>query len=106
MATTLSVTTISRTALTAVGTPAAGDTAGNVVPNGGSTILYIVNGASEGTLTVSFERTVDGQDVEDRVLTVPSNFEGFYRLGSVSDYGANVTVTPSATTVTLKAFQI
>jgi hypothetical protein len=106
VATTLSATTLSRTALTALGTPSAGDVTGNVIPNGGSTFLYIANGSTERTLTISFERTVDGQSVTSRVLTVAASFTGFYRIGSIADYGANVTVTPSNADLTLKVFQI
>jgi hypothetical protein len=106
MATTLNATTLSRTALTALGSPSAGDVTGNVIPNGGSTFLYIANGSSERTLTIAFGRTVDGQPVTSRVLTVAANFVGFYKIGPVSDYGANVTVTPSNADLTLKVFQL
>lgn len=105
MATTLTLTQLKRDDLVALGSLSTGDTAGNVVPNGGFSFVYVDNTiATAGTLTVAFARTVDGQAVTARVITVPASFKGFLRVGAVGDYGANVTVTPSATTINLKAF--
>lgn len=107
MATALTPTSLSTTALTALGSPAAGDVTGNTLPNsGGKSFLYIKNGSSSRTLTVAFTRTVNGQSVTSHVLTVSANFEGFYQLGSTADYGSTVTVTPNNAEVTLKLFQM
>lgn len=107
MATTLSPTSLKRDDLVALGTPPAGDPTGNVVPNGGSTFVYVENSiATPGTLGVAFGRTVDGQVVTPRSITVPASFKGFLRIGAVADYGANVTITPSAATILVKPFQL
>lgn len=107
MATALTPTSLSRTALTTLATPAAGDVTGNTFPNGGSTFLHVKNtGATPRTLSVAFGRTVDGQTVAPRSITVPATSDGLYRVGGVSDYGAVVTVTPSHADVALHVYQL
>lgn len=73
--TALSVTTISRTALTAFPAPsAAGDvTNGNVCPNDGATMLAILNADGSNThgLTVTVASGVDGLTAGPRPYTIP-----------------------------------
>lgn len=106
MATALTPVTISRTAATALGTPSAGDVAGNTFPNGGSTVLYLECGATPRTITVSFARGVDGVVPDPREISLAANFKGFLRIGSVGDYGSVVTVTPSHAEVLIKVLQL
>lgn len=106
MATALTPTSLSRTALTALGSPTAADVTGNTFPNGGTTFLYIKNGVTSRTLTVAFARGIDGTLPSPRSFTVGASFEGFLLIGSVSDYGSTVTVVGSHAEVTVKVFQI
>lgn len=106
MATALTPTSLSRTALTPLGSPSAGDPTGNTFSNGGSTFLYLANGSTERTLTVSFARGVDGVVPDPRSFTVAANFEGFLKIGSPADYGSVVTVTPSHAELTIKVLQL
>lgn len=106
MATTLTVTKLSRTAATALGTPGAGDVTGNLVPNGGTTFLYAECSSTPRTVSVAFERTVDGQAVTARSYSLGANFKGFLGPWPVSDYGQVVSVTPSHAEVLLKAFSV
>ena len=107
MATALTPTSLSTTGLTALGTPPAGDVAGNPCPNsGGRSFLYIENGGTARQLVVAFGRTVNGQAITSHTFTVPANFKGFYQLGSVADYGSIVSVTPNNAEVLLKLFQL
>lgn len=74
------VTSVSRTALTAFPQPAAaGDVAnGNVSPNDGATMLAVFNadGASTHVLTVQVVNGVDGLPVGPRSYTVPTSGSG------------------------------
>jgi len=107
MATALTPVVLSTTALTAMGTPSAGDPTGNTLSNsGGKSALYVKNGATAGTLGVSISRTVNGQPVTAHSFTVAANFEGFYPLGNTADYGSTVTVTPSIAGITLKLIEL
>lgn len=106
MATALTPVTLSRTAVTALGTPPAGDVTGNTFPNGGSTVLYLECGATPRTITVSFARGVDGAIPDPREFSLSASFKGFLRIGSVADYGSTVTVTPSHAEVLVKVFQL
>ena len=107
MATALNPVVIKHTELTALGTPAAGDTTGNTVPNSGSkTVLYVECGATPRTLTVNFARTVDGQPITAKVHNLAANFKGFLKLGPVRDYGQIVSVVPSHAEVLVKSFEL
>lgn len=106
MATTLTPTSLPRNTATAIGTAPAGDVTGNVVPNGGSTILYVECGTTPRTLAIAFARGVDGVLPQPRSISLAANFKGLIPLGAVGDYGANVTVTPSHVEVLIKAFQL
>lgn len=80
-----SVTTISRTALTAFPQPSvAGDvTNGNVSPNDGATMLAVFNadaGATHG-LTVTVVSGVDGLTAGPRSYTIPTSASGTQLLG-------------------------
>lgn len=107
MATSLTPVRLSRTALTALAAPVAGDVAGNVFPNGGSTFLHVKNtGATPRTLAVKFARTVDGQSVADRSIAVAASAEGFYLVGAPADYGQVVSVVPSHADVAITVYQL
>lgn len=107
MATALTPTVIKHTELTALGTPGAGDTTGNTVPNSGSkTMLWVECGSTPRTLTVNFARTVDGQSITAKVYNLTANFKGFLKMGPVGDYGAIVSVVPSHAEVLVKAFEL
>jgi hypothetical protein len=110
MATALSPVGVNHKALTAIGTPAAGDVTGNTVPNsGGKTLLYVENsGSTSRTLGVAFGRTVDDRTIAAWSFTVAAGpgTDYLYQLGPVSDYGSVVTVTPSHAEVLIKAFNL
>lgn len=106
MATALTPISVKRSALTPLGSPAAGDPTGNTFQNSGQTLLYLANGSTERTLGVSVARKVDGQSVTARSFTVASNFTGFLAIGSVADYGSTVTVTPSHAELTVKVIHL
>lgn len=106
MATALTPTSLNRKALVPLGTPAAADVAGNTLPNGGSTFLYLENGSTGRTLQVQFGRGVDGVLPDPLSFNVTANFKGFLMIGSVSDYGSTVTVTGSNAEVLIKVFQV
>jgi hypothetical protein len=104
MATALTPVSLSPTSLTAIGTPTAGDTTGNTIPNsGGKTVIYIENtGATPRTLGVSISRTVQGQAVSAFSFAVAANAKYLYVLGPAGDFGQTVTVTPSHADVAFK----
>lgn len=107
MATALTPLRLSTTVLTSLGSPSAGDTAGNTLVNsGGKSVLYVKNGSTSRTLGVTITRTVNGQTVTPHAFTVGANFEGFYQLGATGDYGSTITVTPSHAEVTLKLIEL
>lgn len=106
MATALTPISLDRTALVALGTPAAVDVTGNTFPNGGNTFLYIENGSTSRTLTVAFARGVDGVIPNPRSFTVAANFKGFLKIGAVGDYGSTITVVGSNAEVLVKVFQL
>jgi hypothetical protein len=79
-----SVTSVTRTALTAFPTPtAAGDvTNGNVSPNDGATFLAVVSGdASTHGLTVTVVNGVDGLTAGPRAYVVPVAASGVQLAG-------------------------
>lgn len=107
MATALTPVRLSRSALTALAVPAAGNVAGNIFPNGGATFLHVKNtGATPRTLEVKLARTVDGQAVTSRSIPVAANAEGFYLVGAPADYGQVVTVVPSHADVAITVYQL
>lgn len=90
-----SVTSVSRTALTAFPTPtAAGDVAnGNVSPNDGATFLAVVSGdASSHGLTVTVVNGVDGLTAGPRPYTVPGSASGVQIVGPfpIQYYGSQL----------------
>ena len=80
-----SVTSVSRTALTAFPQPSvAGDVAnGNVSPNDGATMLAVFNadGASTHVLTVQVASGVDGLTAGPRSYTIPVSASGTQVVG-------------------------
>lgn len=106
MATALTPVALSHKALTALGTPTAADVTGNTFPNGGSTFVYLANGATERTVTVAFARGVDGTLPAPRSFTVAANFIGFLKIGAPSDFGTVATITGSNADLTVKVFQL
>lgn len=107
MATALTPAKIAHTALTALGTPPAGDVTGNTISNSGSkTLVYIENGSTDRTIEVQFARKIDGQSVDPIELPVVANFKGFLKLGPVADYGSVVKLVPSNAELKLKAFEL
>lgn len=107
----LSATNLTHT--TAVSLPATaslgavGDLAGDTVPNGGSTVLFMNNtGASPYTVTVATTSTVDGLAVADRVFTVPANTVQIVKLGPTSVYGTSTSLTVQNVAVRLLAFTV
>jgi hypothetical protein len=106
VATTLSVTSLRRDALVALGTPPAGDITGNLIPNGGSTFIYVECSTTPRTVTVDFARGVDGVLPPARSFNLTANYKGFLLLGSPQDYGQVTKITPSHAEVLVKAFQV
>jgi hypothetical protein len=106
-ATGITVNTITRAGAAPV-TEAAGDnTNGNSFPNNGATWLEVTNGGGgSGTLTVSYPNKVDGQTVPVKSYTIAA--AGKARIGPFPPalYGNTVVVTPSATTITIAAYQL
>jgi hypothetical protein len=91
-----SVTSVSRTALTAFPQPsAAGDvTNGNVSPNDGATMLAVFNADAGGThiLTVEVVSGVDGLTAGPRSYTIPASASGTQLAGPfpVQFYGSQL----------------
>jgi hypothetical protein len=80
-----SVTSVSRTALTAFPAPSvAGDvTNGNVSPNDGATMLAVLNSDAGSThgLTVTVASGVDGLTAGPRPYTIPTSASGTQLVG-------------------------
>jgi hypothetical protein len=107
VATPINVNTITRAGSAPV-TEAAGDnTNGNSFPNNGATWLEVTNGGgSAATITVSYPNKVDGQTVPVKSFSLAAAAKS--RIGPFPPaiYGNTVTVTPSAATVTVAAYQL
>jgi hypothetical protein len=105
------VTTVSRTALTAFPTPTvAGDvTNGNVTPNDGATLLAVVSGdASTHQLTVQVEKGVDGLTAGPRPFTVPVAASGVQITGPfpVQYYGTQLLWNADSAQVKVAAYSL
>lgn len=107
----LTVTTVSRTALTAFPAPSvAGDvTNGNVIPNDGATMLAVLNadgGATHG-MTIQVERGVDGLTAGPRPYTLPISaspqLTGPFPL---RDYGTQLLVNVDSTQLKVAAYSL
>lgn len=62
------------------------------VKNDGSVALIFQNGATAGTVTVAIFKTVDGQAVTNRTITVPANatvFAGYFDTDTYNQVGGN-----------------
>ncbi len=107
-ATPIQVNTINRGGLTPV-TEAAGDTAnGMSIANSGAVWLEVSNTAgTAGTVTVAYPGLVDGQTVPAKSYSIPAT-TGKKRIGPfpVALFGNTVTITPSAATITVSAYQL
>jgi hypothetical protein len=76
-------------------------------PNGGTTFLVMNNTAgSSGTVSVTPTTKVDDLAVTARTYTVPANTIQLVKLGPVKDYGNEVIVDASATTIKLAAYSV
>lgn len=107
-ATPIAINTITRAGLTPVSEVAGDPTNGNSVANNGSVWLEVSNSAgSSGTVTVAIPGQVDGQTVPAKSYTIPAT-TGKKRLGPYppSVYGDPLIITPSATTITIAAYQL
>ncbi|WP_158727282.1 hypothetical protein [Streptomyces sp. NRRL S-31] len=86
-----------------------GDTLlGHTVPNDGRTGLVVKNTdtAMPHVLTISLTRTVDGQAVVPRTVTVPASASLALGPFNQADYGADVGVTVDSASLTLLAFRV
>jgi hypothetical protein len=107
----LTVTSISRTALTALPTPTvAGDVAnGNVAPNDGATFLAVVSGdASTHNLTVTVVSGVDGLTAGPRSYTVPVAASGVQACGPfpLQYYGSQLLINADSAQVKVAAYSL
>jgi hypothetical protein len=107
VATPINVNTITRAGAAPV-TEAAGDnTNGNSFPNNGATWLECTNGGgSAASITVAYPNKVDGQTVPVKSYALAAAAKS--RIGPFPPaiFGNTVTVTPSAATVTVAAYQL
>jgi len=68
-------------------------------PNDGHTILVVSNDAGDLALAVDIQRTVDGEAVDTKDITVTASkieFLGPFPVAMYNDSDGNVTVTPDA----------
>lgn len=107
VATAIGINTISRGGVTPA-TEAAGDNAnGNSIPNNGNCWLEVTNGGgSAATVTVAYPNTVDGAAIPARSYSLAAAARR--RIGPFPPaiYGDPLIVTPSASTVTIAAYQL
>lgn len=109
--TTTSVTSVSRTALTAFPAPtvAVDVTNGNVAPNDGATFLAVVSGdASTHTLTVTVVSGVDGLTAGPRSYTVPVAASGTQIVGPfpLNAYGSQLLFNGDSTQIKHAAYSL
>lgn len=107
----VAVTSVSRTAITAVPAPnTAPDTVnGNFVLNDGATVLVLLNGdgAASHTLTVQLASGVDGQSVTPRTYTVPiSGIRQWVGPFPLQFYGSTLNFNLDSTQVSVQAVSL
>lgn len=107
----MTVTSVSRTALTAFPTPTvAGDVVnGNVCPNDGATFLAVVSGdASTHGLTVTVVSGVDGLTAGPRPYTVPAAASGVQVTGPfpLSSYGSQLLFNADSAQVKIQPYSL
>ena len=81
---------ITRAGVTNAGTLMSNASDNYHVKNDGSVALVFQNGATAGTVTVTIFKTVDGQSVTNRTITVPANatvFAGYYDADTYNQVG-------------------
>lgn len=106
-ATPLAIQSISENGMTPDAEVAGDNTNGNSFANSGQVWLECTNGGgSSATLTVAFPGKVHGQTVTPKSYSIAA--AGKRRIGPFSPaaFGSVVTVTPSAATLTLAAYQL
>jgi hypothetical protein len=107
----MSVTSVSRTALTSFPTPTvAGDAVnGNVSPNDGATFIAVVSGdASTHGLTVTVASGVDGLTAGPRSYTVPGSASGVQVVGPfpLQFYGSQLLWNVDSTQLKVSLFSL
>lgn len=106
-ATPITVNTITRAGAAPVAEAAGDNTNGNSFANNGATWIEATNGGgSAATITVAYPGKVDGQTVPAKSYSLAAAAKA--RIGPFPPavYGNTVTVTPSAASVTLVAYQL
>jgi archaellum component FlaG (FlaF/FlaG flagellin family) len=87
----------------------AGDTVnGHTLPNDGRVGLIVRNVSADTAfnLTISLTRTVDGQPVTPRVVTVPANTSKAFGPFAPGDYGSAVALDVDNASLTLLAVRV
>lgn len=107
-ATALTVNTITEGVPIAPVTEAAADNVnGNSVTNSPTLWLEMTNtGGSAATVTVAYPNTVDGQTVPPRSYSLAAAAKRRAGVFPVALFGQTLTITASAATVTLAAYQL
>jgi hypothetical protein len=88
---------------------AVGDTVnGHVFANDGRVGLIVHNtdAAAAHNLTINLARTVDGQTVTPRVVSVPASTSKAFGPFDTGDYGANVNVDVNSASLTMVAVRV
>lgn len=92
----------------AVPAPVTGDTAnGHSIVNDGNTGVVVTNtGSTSHTVTINLFRTVDGQAVTPRIVSISAGETRAFGPFSTADYGNSLQIDVNHAEITLRAYKM